>query len=56
MKDFWQSGPDESPNIRIGNDKTLLIKIISQNLLYIGYPRSLNALKCVNDAQKSLDK
>lgn len=37
-------------NMRIGNDKALLIKIISQCLPYIGYPRSLNALRCVNDA------
>lgn len=37
-------------NMRIGNDKELLIKIISQCLPYMGYPRSLNALKCVNDA------
>lgn len=43
-------------NIGIGNDKQFLIKIISQCLPYIGYPRSLNALRCVNDAQKSLEK
>lgn len=39
-------------NMRIGNDKAFLIKIISQCLPYIGYPRSLNALRCVNDACK----
>ena len=37
-------------NMRIGNDKAFLISIISQCLPYIGYPRSLNALRCVNDA------
>lgn len=37
-------------NLRIGNDKAFLIKIISQCLPYIGYPRSLNALLCVNEA------
>lgn len=37
-------------NMRIGNDKKFLIQIISQCLPYIGYPRSLNALRCVNDA------
>lgn len=37
-------------NMRIGNDKRFLIKIISQCLPYIGYPRSLNALRCVNEA------
>lgn len=41
-------------NMRIGNDKSFLIKIISQCLPYIGYPRSLNALRCVNDAAKSM--
>lgn len=39
-------------NMKIGNDKEFLIKIISQCLPYIGYPRSLNALRCVNDAVK----
>ena len=37
-------------NMRIGNDKAFLIKIISQCLPFIGYPRSLNALNCVNKA------
>lgn len=36
-------------NMKIGNDKEFLIKIISQCLPFIGYPRSLNALRCVND-------
>lgn len=101
MRDFWQSGPEESrhinrwladncfgdyytrggldykqremitfcflsaqggcepqltshaaANMRIGNDKQFLIKIISQCLPFIGYPRSLNALNCVNEAAK----
>lgn len=39
-------------NMRIGNDKAFLIKIISQCIPYIGYPRSLNALRCVNEAAK----
>ena len=37
-------------NIRIGNDKDFLIQVLSQCLPYIGYPRSLNALKCINEA------
>lgn len=40
-------------NIKLGNDKVFLIKIISQCLPYIGYPRSLNALNCVNNAAKA---
>lgn len=39
-------------NMKIGNDKAFLIKVISQCLPYIGYPRSLNALRCVNDVAK----
>ena len=99
MRDFWQSGPEESrhinlwladncfgdyytrkglnyaerelitfcflaaqggcepqltshaaANMRNGNDKLFLIKIISQCLPFIGYPRSLNALTCINQA------
>lgn len=37
-------------NMKMGNDKGFLIKIISQCLPYLGYPRSLNALRCVNEA------
>ena len=37
-------------NLRLGNDKRFLIDAISQCLPYIGYPRSLNALRCVNEA------
>ena len=37
-------------NMMVGNDKAFLIKVISQCLPYIGYPRSLNALACVNKA------
>lgn len=39
-----------SANMRIGNDKAFLIKVISQCVPYIGYPRSLNALRCVQEA------
>ena len=37
-------------NIRIGNDEAQLISILSQCLPYIGYPRSLNALRCIKEA------
>ncbi|MBQ3402616.1 MAG: carboxymuconolactone decarboxylase family protein [Synergistaceae bacterium] len=37
-------------NMKVGNDKSFLISVISQCLPFIGYPRSLNALRCVNDA------
>lgn len=37
-------------NMRLGNGKDFLIKVISQCLPFIGYPRSLNALRCVENA------
>lgn len=37
-------------NINLGNDKTFLMKVVSQCLPYIGYPRSLNAINCINNA------
>ncbi len=37
-------------NMRLGNDQQFLIKIISQCLPFIGYPRSLNALRCIKEA------
>ena len=43
-------------NMRVGNGREFLIKIVSQCLPYIGYPRSLNALCCVNDAAKAQAK
>ena len=39
-------------NMKVGNDKAFLIDVVSQCLPYIGYPRSLNALRCVNEAAK----
>lgn len=43
-------------NMRLGSDKAFLIKVVSQCLPYIGYPRSLNALRCVNDAAKKMEE
>jgi len=39
-------------NMRLGNDKHFLISVISQCLPFIGYPRTLNALRCINEAAK----
>lgn len=36
-------------NINIGNDKDFLIKVISQCMPFIGYPRTLNAINCVKE-------
>ena len=38
----------------VGNDKAFLIKVVSQCLPFIGYPRSLNALNCVNVAAEKM--
>ncbi len=39
-------------NMNLGNDRDFLIRVISQCLPYVGYPRSLNAVSCVNNAAK----
>lgn len=36
-------------NVNVGNNKEFLIEITTQLLPYIGYPRTLNALKCLNE-------
>lgn len=40
-------------NMNLGNDRNFLIRVVSQCLPYIGYPRSLNAVNCVNKAAES---
>lgn len=37
-------------NMNLGNDREFLIRVVSQCLPYIGYPRSLNAISCVQKA------
>lgn len=37
-------------NMNLGSSKDFLLRVISQCLPYIGYPRSLNAVTCVNRA------
>ncbi len=41
-------------NMRVGNDKEFLIKVVSQCIPYLGYPRCLNALRCVEEAAAQL--
>ena len=36
-------------NVNVGNGKDVLLATITQLLPYVGYPRTLNALKCLND-------
>ena len=36
-------------NLNVGNDKETLLGVITQLLPYVGYPRSLNAIRCLNE-------
>lgn len=36
-------------NVNVGNDKKTLISATTQCLPYIGFPRTLNALRCINE-------
>ena len=36
-------------NLNVGNDRGRLLDVIAQLLPYIGYPRTLNALRVIND-------
>ena len=37
-------------NMNLGNDRAFLVKVVSQCLPYIGYPRSLNAIASIQKA------
>ena len=39
-------------NMRLGNNQDFLIKVVSQNVPFVGYPRSLNAIDCIEKAGK----
>jgi 4-carboxymuconolactone decarboxylase len=36
-------------NLNVGNDKERLLNVVTQLLPYIGYPRTLNAIRCINE-------
>jgi 4-carboxymuconolactone decarboxylase len=36
-------------NASVGNNKEVLLDVVTQLLPYIGYPRTLNALRCLNE-------
>ena len=40
-------------NMNLGNDEAFLMKVVSQCLPYIGYPRSMNAVTCIQNAAKA---
>ena len=43
-------------NYHVGNDKDFLIAVISSNLPFIGYPRTLNALNCIREVEAANKK
>lgn len=42
-------------NIKLGNGKAFLLKVIQQDVPFIGYPRSLHAVRIVNEADKAVN-
>ncbi|WP_369765352.1 carboxymuconolactone decarboxylase family protein [Flavobacterium sp. WC2429] len=36
-------------NVNVGNDRNILINLMTQLLPYVGYPRTLNAINCLNE-------
>jgi 4-carboxymuconolactone decarboxylase len=36
-------------NLNVGNDKEVLLSTVTQLLPYVGYPRTLNAISCINE-------
>ena len=36
-------------NVAVGNDKGVLLSTVTQLLPYVGYPRTLNAIRCLNE-------
>jgi 4-carboxymuconolactone decarboxylase len=36
-------------NLNVGNDKQILLSTVTQLLPYVGYPRTLNAIRCINE-------
>jgi hypothetical protein len=38
-----------SANVKVGNDRARLIEVVTQLLPYIGYPRTLNGLRAIDE-------
>ena len=36
-------------NVNLGNTKEVLLTVVTQLLPYVGYPRALNAIRCLNE-------
>lgn len=50
-----QATAHASGNLNMGNSKEFLYAVIHQILPYIGYPRSLNGLACIDTAAKAAE-
>ena len=44
-----QVGGHVAANLRVGNTRAILVDVLTQLLPYIGYPRTLNGLRVVNE-------
>jgi 4-carboxymuconolactone decarboxylase len=42
-------------NLKIGNDRARLIDVVTQLLPYIGYPRTLNALRAIDEVVPAMN-
>jgi 4-carboxymuconolactone decarboxylase len=36
-------------NVNVGNDKAMLLAVVTHLVPYVGYPRALNAIRCLNE-------
>lgn len=43
-------------NLQVGNDRATLLSVITQLLPYLGYPRTLNALRCLDEVLPEADQ
>ncbi len=43
-------------NLKVGNDRQVLIDVVTQLLPFIGYPRTLNALRVIDDVTSASSK
>lgn len=43
-------------NVNVGNDKETLLSVVTQLLPYVGYPRTLNAIRCLNEVLPEEEK
>jgi 4-carboxymuconolactone decarboxylase len=43
-------------NLQVGNDRATLLSVVTQLLPYLGYPRALNALRCLDEVLPEADQ